>query len=585
MTAATSFANADMEFVHRRTRSFVADLLQRFCADPADRNHGGFVDPDRRYADSRESIYHAQLLFAVYLYPEFAEYHGSPELWAKLRAHLGFMQRRQREDGSVMLQAFGVGTGSEVGFTLPGVCETYRRVRDSAVPGRDEILPVFEAYIRRGARCVRESFAHTSNHRWAAFAGPLAVVDSLFPEPENRAVIEEYLADGFDLDADGLYYEERSPVYNEVANYGLLYLADYWGRQDCFALIARNLRFTLAMRQPNGEAETLFSHRQDRGRGDWRWGDYFLFRRIAVELADGQLARAADRLRRQHDGSGPLAAFTPEALAVPLRYYYDDPRLSGPDTLPRAPLPDRYELLLSETPIWRWRSGPAAATVTADQGGHFWDVTQGTWGGLQRADAFMSLRAGLAIIDAMKLRWGVGTGGFRPDTINRLPDGCLSLRYTDPGWDHVAHYRPREKWGPRHIAVDQCAEVRIRPEGTGAFSLRIQIAGWKDMPVQVQFLVREDNRLRLPDDTELPLTPGGRTFTAHAGRHALVGPDGSQIVFDALPAGEHRMPLDDRRTITGVAEQRCHRLILGLFTPVDLALTLHLQPSAEAVNE
>ena len=579
--------NSDLQFLHRRTLAFVEQLLPRFCTDPADRNYGGFVDPVKRYADSRESIYHAQLFFAAYLYPEFTSYHRSPPLLEKLRAHLVFMQRRQRDDGSVMLQAFGVGTGSEVGFTLPGVCETYRRVLASDVPGREEILPVLANYIQRGAKCVRENFAHTSNHRWAAFAGPLAIANSLFPDPANGAMIEEYLSDGIDIDADGLYYEERSPVYNEVANYGLLTLADYWGRKDLFELIARNLRFTLAMRQPNGESETLFSHRQDRGRADWRWGDYFLFRRLAVELNDPEFAQAADVLRTQHDGTDALAAFTPAGLAVPLRYYYDDPRMAGAvvDEMPRQPLPLRYEMRFATTPLWRWRHGANAATVSADKGGHFWDVTQGTWGGLQRADAFMSLRAGLAVIDAMKLRWGTGTCGFRPDTIAYLPDGRLRLTYVDPGWEHVSHYRPPEKWGPRHNAANQTAEVFIRPAADNRFEFEIKIGGWADMPVHVQFLLRETNTLTLPDNVTQALKWGGQTYTPTAGAYTLNGPDGSRIVLEPLPASEHRMPLDERRTITGLAEQRCHRLILGLFTPVNIAFTLTLHPSANAGNQ
>lgn len=572
--------NADLEFLHRRTLGFVDALMARFCSDPKDRNYGGFVDPVKHYADSRESIYYAQLLFCVYLYPEFKAHHRNPALLDIIRAHLVFMQRRQRDDGSVMLQAFGAGTGSEVGFTLPGVAETYRRVQSSTVPGRDEILAVFEQYIQRGAACVRLLPAHTSNHRWAAFAGPLAVVNSLFPDPANAEVIEEYLSDGIDLDQDGLYYEERSPVYNEVANYGLLYLADYWGRQDLLGLVARNLRLTILMRQPNGEAETLFSHRQDRGRAEWRWGDYFLFRRLAVELKDPVFAQAADELRRQHDGVGELAAYTPLGLAVPIWYYYDDPRLRAPDHAPRAPLREHFEVRFATTPLWRWRHGAATATVAADKGGHFWDITQGTWGGLQRSDAFMSLHAGLAAVDAMKLRWGTGTGGFRPDKIEYLPDGTLRLGYVDPGWDHVAHFRPHAKWGPRRTLVDQHAEVTIRPIGGAQFSLRIRIGGWADMPVHVQFLLRETGVLLVPGGTGEPLRFGGQTFSPAGGAYVLRGPDGSLIAFDHLPASEHRMPLGDQRTITGLAEQRCHRLILGLFTPVDISFTLALRPAA-----
>lgn len=576
--------NPDLAFLQRSLHRLLARLLPEFCLDASDRNGGGFVDPATRYAGSRESIYFGQLLFAAYLYPEYPEHYGRPEMLERLRAHLGFLRRRQRADGSVMLGTGGVGTGAEVGFTLPGMCETYRRVAASGLPGRDEILPVLAEYIQRGAACVRAGFAATSNHRWAAFAGPLAVAHGLFPHPDNAAVIEGYLADGIDIDADGLYYEERSPIYNEVANYGLLFLADHWGRRDLLDLVARNLRCTLALRQPNGEAETLFSHRQDRGRAEWRWGDYFLFRRLAVEQDDPVFATAADRLRRQHDGEGELAAFTPLGLSVPLRYYYDDPRLSGPDDRPRAALPETFELRFGETPIWRWRDGPVAATVSADRGGHWWDVTQGTWGGLQRADNWLSLQAGLAAIDGIKLRWGAGTGGFRPDRIEYRPDGRLALRYTDPGWPHVAHFRPREKWGPRLTVADQRGEVLIACDPDGRLELEIRIEGWADMPVEIQLLLRENGTLRAPDGTVAALPRGGRTHVEQAGDWRLTGPDGSHIVIAGLPAGTHRMPFDDRRTITGLAEQRCHRLLVDLFTPVHFKLTLDPRPATAAPN-
>lgn len=557
----------DLEKINFATERKAVSLLGRLCQDENDRNYGGFIDRGTGYADSRNSIYDAQVLFAAYLYPDFPDYFANPALLDKLLMLLAFMRNRQREDGSVGLVAAGVGGGSEVGFTLPGVCNTYRRVAQSRLPGRDIILETLEQYIRRGAQAVRRYWPHTSNHRWAAFAGPLAIVDSLFPNPANRAVIEEYVSDGIDIDSDGLFYEERSPNYNIVACTGLMYLADYWGRPDFLALIARNLEFSLLMRQPSDEAETLFSHRQDRGASRRPWGAYYLFKRLAVETENGVFAAAADILLERETAAGKTDHL------VPLRYLLDDPRLLD-EKIVRQPLPERFEVRFSDSPLWRYREKDVAATVAADRGHHFFDITQGDWGGKMRSDAFMSYHAGDAVIDAVKIRWGSGTCGFRPETIEYARDGSLRLDYIDPGWPHLAHYRPREKWGPRFIEADQNAHVEISHDSDGAVTLHIRIGGWEEMPVNIQFLLRENGRLRFGDGPFVDLVEGGCSFTAGGISYTVAGPCGGALSIEGLPPSEHRIALPDTRTITGRAEHDCHRLIAGLFTPVDIAVTL-----------
>ena len=558
----------DLPAILELSRRKVAGLLERFCDDPGDRNCGGFVNATTGWADSRNSIYDAQYLFAAYLYPDFAETYGNPELLEKLRLHLGFMQRRQHPDGTVALDAGGIGGSNEVGFTLPLVCETWRRVDRCSLPGRNEILAVLSQYLQRGAAAIRRYLPYTSNHRWTAHIGPLAAVHGLFPDPANAARIEEYLSDGIDIDEDGLYYEERSPNYNIVGNWGLLYLVDYWGRRDLLPLIERNLRLSLAMRQPGDEAETLYSHRQDRGGRGRAWGSYAIFKRMAVETGDGTFATAADRCLPEADSG----------TSIPLRYLFDDRRLVE-ENIPREPLPERAEIRLSKSPIYRYRNGQVALTVAADAGGHFWDVTQGTWGGLQRADAFMSLHCGQAVIDAMKIRWGSGVGGFRPERIEYRGEKELRLFDRDPGWEHVAHYRPRAKWGPQHVDGLQEAEVCLTRQPDDSFRLQIEVGGWADTLINIHFLLRENSHLQAPDGSNLPLEQAGKTFTPMPGDYTLAGPDGSRIVIRSLPRSEHRLYLGDWRTITGQAESQCHRLVLGLITPVKLDLQLILQPA------
>ena len=124
--------------------------------------------------------------------------------------------------------------------------------------------------------------------------------------------------------------------------------------------------------------------------------------------------------------------------------------------------------------------------------------------------------------------------------------------------------------------------MTISHEADGsAFQIQVRVGGVADIFLNVQFLLREDSRLQLPDGTIIALEKGGRTFTPAAGDYTLIGPDGSRIVIKSLPASEHPLQIGDSRTLTGTAEQQCHRLILGLFAPVDLSIRFLLQPTSQ----
>ena len=94
------------------------------------------------------------------------------------------------------------------------------------------------------------------------------------------------------------------------------------------------------------------------------------------------------------------------------------------------------------------------------------------------------------------------------------------------------------------------------------------------MPINVQLLLRESCGLARGDGITEPLTQGGRTFTQGAEPYVVCGPDGSRIRIEGLPASQHHMEVGDGRAITGVAEQRCHRLMAGVFTPADCVIRL-----------
>ena len=552
----------DLPRIAATTRATVDWLLGRQSRDPASRDCGGFPDAETGYADSRNSIYALQTLFAAYLTPLLPEWHGNPELLERLESGLGFMQRRQRANGIVMLGANAAPCCAEIGFTIPAVLATWERARASALPGAARIAAVLAAYLERGGEALRTLRPMTSNHRWTACTGPLALLDKHFPHPGNRAVIDDLVSDGLDITAEGMWYEERSPNYNMVADWGMLWLADGLGERRFLEAAWRNARLSLRLRQPSGEADTTFSHRQDRGVPGRPWAEWWIMRRLSLEFADGELATAAD---------GLAAAFDPKAAPlIPLAYLAEDPRFAA-DTVPRLPLPTAGELEVDGW-LWRWRDGARAATVVADHGGHWWDFIHGTWGAPLRNATVMSCHHGAAVIDGIKLVWGTGAGCFRPERIARGPDGALVLTADDYGFDHQEHYRPEAKRRPPHLAWNQPARMEIRRDAAG-FAISGEVAGEPDCPVNLQLLLRTDATLAVDGAAPLAITGGRATFSG-GGAYVLHGTDGKALRITGLPASESRYRLGDATSVCGQAERDAHRLIVAGFTPFRFAFRL-----------
>lgn len=542
----------------------VESLLQRLCRDEDSRDCGGFIQADTGHADGRNSIYDGLELFAAYLSPRSTHYYGQGWLWDLLQLHLAFIRRRQQDDGTVDMGLTGVGDACEVGFTLPGACSIYALARKSGLPGAGEIADTLSHYVQRGAAALRQGVPYTANHRWAAHAGPLAIANHYFPHPDNAAVIEDLLDDGIDMDADGLYLHERSSIYDNVANWGLLYLADYWNRADLRDLVASNLRFTLKMIQPCGESETLLSYRQDRGEEGRFAGDYIVARRMASMYGDGEFAWLAQRNLDRACRTGNFCLFIP-ALAL-----LEEGKLDLRPVPPSEPQ-WRFELRGRQTPIWRYRQDDVAITAVADSGGHYFDLLEGPWPGSIRSDAILSFHHGKAILDAIKFRWGLGVMGFRPETITYLDSHTWCMTFTDPGWQHVAHFRPGNKAVARQIYSGLKGQLAAQWQG-GRLSLHLQIGGRDDVPVNVQLLLRAGQTLTAGETEGVVTVPGGRTFAT--GEAYTVRSASDCITITGLPASVHRMSVPDSRSIPSAADQRCHRLIGGYLTPIDIHFDL-----------
>ena len=216
----------------------------------------------------------------------------------------------------------------DTSFTINDVCLTLEILSQGATPSPvvNAVRPDLLNIALRVAPALKVGGIHTPNHRWeiaSALSGLAVVLSDL----QARERAEEWLAEGLDIQPDGLY-SERSPNYAAyVSNCALISMARRLDRPDMLDIVHRAMRAIVGLIQPDDDVETVQSRRQD------QFTDFdpepFLSqaRLIANVFGDDDVAAVARRLAKRK-------------LADPCRHLAEiliDPRVG--ETLPEASVP------------------------------------------------------------------------------------------------------------------------------------------------------------------------------------------------------------------------------------------------------
>lgn len=214
---------------------------------------------------------------------------GSP-LLDQAAACLAALAAQQGRDG-LFQTGDNVESPPDSSFTANGLARLVRVCR-----GRDSVQHLAEAALTVLARLAPGLLAggvHTPNHRWE-LASALAQVGDLLGDDRCSQLADEWLAEGIDLQEDGLY-SERSPNYAAfVTNPCLLTLADLRNRPDLVDIVHANLHVHQLLTDRTGRVETLQSRRQDQKLDDFS-AEHFAwqYRVLAHRVGCGECGAAA----------------------------------------------------------------------------------------------------------------------------------------------------------------------------------------------------------------------------------------------------------------------------------------------------
>ncbi|KQZ18831.1 hypothetical protein [Caulobacter sp. Root1472] len=384
-------------------------------------------------------------LTTPFVWPSSNAFHDDA-LLAPIEALLAKVEAAQHDDGT--FSAGNRHSPPDTAFLIGDMAVAAAGLRADRRPESQAFAARLMAMMRKAGPALATGGIHTPNHRWELCAA-LARIDQVAPDPAYRARIDQWLAEGVDIDADGLH-SERSAIYaSEVSNPSLLALARLPGLAGLRDLVRRNLETTIALAEPfGGEVETVQARRQDQDQRRQTLHAYYLqFRELALLDGDRRFAGVARWIERNDNGR----------LADVLADFIDTPELARPLPAEAPPFLDLGRQFKT-VGLVRQRRGPITASLYA---GSDWyadgapSAFYNTIGsGLATNPTLMRLWKGGLVVDAVRLIPDFfNMGHFRPSEIAMEPDGAVRMG----GELAVPYYQP--------MPAD-----RRRPDGAYALS-------------------------------------------------------------------------------------------------------------------
>ena len=374
---------------------YIDDVQHWQITDPTHPHCGGLVHPDYGIADA---IYSGHFVAAcAYL----ALGSGDEGYLARAAQAVDFMLRAQRPSGNIDLLSVNYDSAPDTGFVVQQLCAVLELACVRAVQGPAWItlLDKLEQFVRRAVGGMLTGGFHTPNHRWV-IASALVQAQALFPDLDVAATVDAYLAEGIDVDAEGLFIERSIGVYDAVNDRSWLLIAE---RRDCpeaLGAVARNLDLDLHFLHADGTAETGLSRRQDYGTRTVPLGlahCYLLYNGLRPNPV---YVQAAQMLWEKSDAAAGHLLW----LAYPL-LKYGDPAPTDAD------LPDDFALFLPLNGIWRARRGLLSASA-------FRDTT--------RLFSLVYDEAELSSVKISQTYFGTHSGRFNSDSLD-VVDGRVIL--------------------------------------------------------------------------------------------------------------------------------------------------------------
>ncbi len=402
---------------------------------------------------------------AALMHPQSAFYRSS-EIFERMKVTAAQLMKNLSAEGNF--------SNYDTNFNSPA--DTAFGVRAAAVAlllakrtGNREVFELVRPVVERMAGGLAVGGIHTPNHRWVLSAA-LAQVNECIPKEAYARRIDQWLAEGIDIDEDGQYTERSTGGYNPIINSALIAIAEKRKRPDLFDAVAANLEALLYLMQPNGEVVTDFSRRQDQFTIVKPVGNYFSLHYMALRQGNRAWGKLAEMYR-------------PEALSLSTAMVY--PEFLKP--IATGPLPADYRRDFQHNRLTRVRRGNHAATFFYNGSTRVMNLVKGE--AVVTTVRFISAFFGKGQFRSEKYR----REGGRIDAWQNL-EGPYYQPFTPPRkidsemWDSTQKQRPRSEV----CLYEQGVSFE---EAEGGYNLTVHAKGTADVPVTIEIAFRPGGEL------------------------------------------------------------------------------------------
>jgi hypothetical protein len=525
--------------VIRRHDEAIERLLAAQVLDKSSRGYGTLEDARGVYAvGSAAGLINACM--AACLHPR-SRFHSHALLIERMKLAAGYMERNQHPDGFIDYRDTNFDSSPDTAFTIHSLA-TAACLASRA--HRPDLLAITEPYMRKAGAGLVTGGIHTPNHRWVV-SSALAQINEVFPDPAYLRRIDQWLAEGIDIDEDGQFTERSTSVYNAICDRAFLVMAVKLGRPELLDAVRKNLDSMLYLLHSDYTVVTEISRRQDRDRRTATMASFwFPLQYLAVKDGNGQFASLANHLAPQ---SASLSA------------YMEYPEMAGRAPAPIS-VPDHFEREMKSLGIVRLRRGPVSATLFSNN------------------PAFFSLHNGDVAIEAVRFASAFfGKGQFLSSTIEKNGSDYVLRQKLEAGYyqplDPPRRVTPanwsafrKERAETQKCTLDQIATVTPTTKG---FRLRIQAQGTKDVPVSIEINLRNGGNVE-----GIARTPEGDALLS--GGFATCSGSQNRIRFGPGLADHHYTQV--RGSLPPLAGSSVY---LTAFTPCDHTIEFDLTPDPE----
>lgn len=404
-----------------------------------------------------------QNYMAAYLQP-LSRFHGNHLLVERIRLAARFLEGIQHPDGSIDLLETNFDSTPDTAFVVHPICSAACLAKRGH---HDELVAALAPFLKKSAGLLAVGGIHTPNHRWVV-SSALAQVNEVFPDPRYVRRIDQWLAEGIDIDADGQYTERSTSVYNAVVDRALVVMAVKLGRPQLLDPVRKNLQSMMYLLHPNFEVVTEISHRQDRAQIAGMNRYWFPLRYLAAKDQQGQFLAIANHLTPTYASLSDLMEY---------------PETGGPLPAVAQP-PSDFEKEMPLVGVVRYRRGDLSATI------------------LNNDANFFSLRKGNSIIEAVRFATSFfGKGQFVASNYSKAGGSWLLEQHLE-----APYYQPLDP--PQKVTPQTWSALRGQRPTSQVCHLhqRCEIA---ETRTGFKVRVRSDGTAGVPGALEIHLRDGG----------------------------------------------------------------------------